>query len=951
MSLVELTRNCYQSGVSASRWLNLCRVFIQNDAMLQTLEKEDVQRQLADSVILVFRDYPGDLELKSYLDRAIQERELALNVYVSTFLKAAQSTALHNAATLDLLCQVVIRAQDVGPTIGSIVAFNEIPEVVLGLLRDSLALVHIAYKVQQSSSFHYVTESAEQVAVYLATCVTRPMLEELSNMDLIFLCTENVSALISQHELQSHTRSVLEAFRMTIHAAFGDSDVQMMQSLTVVLGKGDVIGPNSLSDTITPGMVLHHFIMNRAGPFGSGSLKGATAFLVATFHWSSWSPTVFYSQLFVSAFQSLSQKKGPVAILWRSFIIGRLPSILASFEDAMKQDSHPDWKVAMQRAMSNVQQRKDTMNLSEHRIAEAEGVEATHVSLFRVLLASLVAAGLLEENFATSLDPGMPVAKVHPLLADAQIAGMGTDFEGYIAMKIPVDVSSEDLTLFVERVCKDPAAHATFSKILLERVVAMTTSMEVEGLSNVCKILSTHGLILDIFSLYVPVSGLLRHLILFIDKYDCETVGDPQTAVSYLGEIVLFTQYALTYFNMDETSFKDEDGTVSPRFLQTTAEVRTPDRMSTSHATAFKTWFQTLFDSSSDGIEDGILRSSQPKILLQISASLIFAAIKAKDEHKIDNEVLNNGVSFFKEQLLNWTSLGILKALTREVHQSGFKQSTHLDVLQQLLTAPHCPKTAIRLCGSQIIATLSSKNAKACTTFEVGNLQSRVAEVLGDTEIGRISRALTSTAPNSWHDQVRPVIYNALDQARSGQSIFIDVNRLSRSTTPTKLLQSLWNEVSVAASIGPAGIGGVGVSPASDLENCRRIATFVLTVPLTPTCPPLLPIFLHRVLPSVILSLDALDATQQMNHIEILVILISSVMTFALHLELALRGTLWEKHSVLGENIIFAAKRLASDLRGMKPSPTSMAILQRLGSAQSFVSNFPVFMNSDTAGP
>lgn len=59
---------------------------------------------------------------------------------------------------------------------------------------------------------------------------------------------------------------------------------------------------------------------------------------------------------------------------------------------------------------------------------------------------------------------------------------------------------------------------------------------------------------------------------------------------------------------MDETSFKDEDGSVSPKFLQTTAEVRTPDRMSSGHAAAFKTWFQTLFDSSSDGIEDGILR-------------------------------------------------------------------------------------------------------------------------------------------------------------------------------------------------------------------------------------------------------------------------------------------------------------------------------------------------------
>ncbi len=166
--------------------------------------------------------------------------------------------------------------------------------------------------------------------------------------------------------------------------------------------------------------------------------------------------------------------------------------------------------------------------------------------------------------------------------------------------------------------------------------------------------------------------------------------------------------------------------------------------------------------------------------------------------------------------------------------------------------------------------------------------------------------------------------------ARSNKIPSIDVDRLVKTSTPTKLLQILWNEISAAASLG-------------EMENSRRIATFVLTNPPNPASPPLVPIFLHIVLPSIILSVDALETTQQTPNVELLVILVSSVLTSALHGELALRGTQWENRSVLGEPIIAMAKRLATDLRSMKQSYTATAIVQRLASAQSFLSNFPVF--------
>ncbi len=78
-----------------------------------------------------------------------------------------------------------------------------------------------------------------------------------------------------------------------------------------------------------------------------------------------------------------------------------------------------------------------------------------------------------------------------------------------------------------------------------------------------------HGRALDVLSLHVKMDVLLSQTLSLIDRYDCETIGrltasdsvsqsgslyvlagDPQTAVSHLGDIVLFSQHALAHFNV-----------------------------------------------------------------------------------------------------------------------------------------------------------------------------------------------------------------------------------------------------------------------------------------------------------------------------------------------------------------------------------------------------------------
>jgi mediator of RNA polymerase II transcription subunit 5 len=186
--------------------------------------------------------------------------------------------------------------------------------------------------------------------------------------------------------------------------------------------------------------------------------------------------------------------------------------------------------------------------------------------------------------------------------------------------------------------------------------------------------------------------------------------------------------------------------------------------------------------------------------------------------------------------------------------------------------------------------------------------------------------SLVSKQP--WQDQSRQALRNTLAMTRAGRPPSLDITRCIIITPPSKFLQYLWMELCGAANIG-------------ETETCTRLATFVLTTPRSPSTPPLLPLFLHNVLPWIIANIDHQQPHEQTMNAELLVAIMSSALTAALHLEWALRSVCDEERYVLGQSSTAMARRLAVNLRGRKNSPTGRTIAQRLASSQSFVANFP----------
>lgn len=161
--------------------------------------------------------------------------------------------------------------------------------------------------------------------------------------------------------------------------------------------------------------------------------------------------------------------------------------------------------------------------------------------------------------------------------------------------------------------------------------------------------------------------------------------------------------------------------------------------------------------------------------------------------------------------------------------------------------------------------------------------------------------------------------------SRNRKTSFIDIHQCLLILSPTRFLQLLWTELMLGATMP------------GNMEICRRLATYILVQP--DSKPPLLPIFMHGLVPSLLSFIDTQEPAEQTVSVELLMTIISSSLTAALHLELALSSS-----EALGQASSAIARRLALELRSRRSSQTGKIILKRLSSSQSFVTNFPVFM-------
>ena len=143
-----------------------------------------------------------------------------------------------------------------------------------------------------------------------------------------------------------------------------------------------------------------------------------------------------------------------------------------------------------------------------------------------------------------------------------------------------------DAQALLQRIYSDPVSHATFAEIVRKvcrlvchshtahtnfdrkRFDTASSSFDVDTLGHISRVLAANETALDLVSLHVELSALISGAVAVVEEYDFEVggmfwslllcvsnhgiLGDPQSAVSNLGDIVLFVQLATARFKVTD---------------------------------------------------------------------------------------------------------------------------------------------------------------------------------------------------------------------------------------------------------------------------------------------------------------------------------------------------------------------------------------------------------------
>lgn len=131
----------------------------------------------------------------------------------------------------------------------------------LEIIRDALDLLRTAFTLP-SSPFHNPVTSASQLVRLLLSGIGN--MNALSTSDAM-VHYANALEVMQQLELDADVRAALEGFALSLNMILGDDakmaqEAQMMHTLQMSLGKGDVSGPNSQSDLVSCSLILRHLV-------------------------------------------------------------------------------------------------------------------------------------------------------------------------------------------------------------------------------------------------------------------------------------------------------------------------------------------------------------------------------------------------------------------------------------------------------------------------------------------------------------------------------------------------------------------------------------------------------------------------------------------------------------------------------------------------------------------
>ncbi|QRV76224.1 mediator complex subunit Med5 [Ceratobasidium sp. AG-Ba] len=333
------------------------------------------------------------------------------------------------------------------------------------------------------------------------------------------------------------------------------------------------------------------------------------------------------------------------------------------------------------------------------------------------LVQSLQCVSLLDSNYTASAALGLenwPGRGTGRLFVEAGENGL--ELEGYIKSRLSSETPLADGHVLLDQAIVDPETHTCLCAAIHQGYARLSGSTQhmssttLEALAHLSRLLYTHSSVLDILSLRVPPSELVAAGLAFLEDFDYAGVGDPQSAMGQYGDVLLLVQLLIARYELRNGMFKHGERSLDASYLTSSWAVYNLVDLGDSERILVNDWVKAAFDSGSVGIDDTILRSTSPRVLLKLCATLFAEAIRkcAAEPEAAGKEILRNGASYFEGPLLSWTLRGVIWALANEAERHGHAAQTHLEILQLLVLAPGCPPPVLEMTRHRVLRLLAS---------------------------------------------------------------------------------------------------------------------------------------------------------------------------------------------------------------------------------------------------
>ncbi|KAG8951632.1 mediator complex subunit [Tulasnella sp. 424] len=727
---------------------------------------------------------------------------------------------------------------------------------------------------------------------------------------------------------------------------------------------------------------------------------------------------VFFEKLFLSAIAMVAEAVAstdpagttPAAesqiILRQAFVFGRLPELVATFQEFASASSssakanQPQFRSAAEYALAVIftthsplldacdppKKGKGTLlgdiqsmdvTIGEESLNK-DGSEEQRASPFRRnFLGALIRRALVSADFAKSLYPqlatpndasdtsldAMEIAP-HPfssegiiletgkIVALAQEAGATVqDYCDYLFVNGSQDEMQSFLLLMLEDFGSQAAVAASVQKVFGQLAISLDG---LERLSILSRILSENPDVLDVLSLHVCMSELVADGLGLVDDFDVSSTGEPQMAWTQLGSIILFLQVCVYQFGLPDYVVSRNGRRLSTECLTAASTVHHPRSFSDDERNLMKTWHTNVFAGQTEGIPDKLLRrvrdeneaSTHPKNLLHMAASLFSEALSNKNT---ELQVLISGaVAYFLEPLFSWSLVGVVRGLADEALRKGYRAGLYLRVIQAIVMDVSCPQVVLRICGRSILRMHESKSLREA--LELASF-----------------------------DDVKAVVYGALGISEQSPRKFVH------------LLNFRYDFYSASALLKGIHVEGASFYPPhnqleavhSTLLSCaksndstrasRQLATALFWLAQTSRSTPLVPYFVNSYLPSNVLpNIERAQSAEQTNLANVTALLVGYALLASFRSERAVidvKGV--ESRSTFGMDIshddeherrereqlkeaaascpsVLLATQLAKRLKAYSAGgKTAGALIQkRLLAVPQFASNFPGFASS-----